>query len=243
MLAELLEELTPQLIRRLQTERAPDLVRELVATLRRQHVDPSACDSLTSIGSDVASVLGALHSIRESIYDAIEERDLVVPPRELRLVTEWLTLLTERTLRQENRRYVTMLDALPDLISLQDSNGRFIFLNRASGDTASAMTGVPRDRLLGGTFRGLGFPDTFVQYMAGLTEQVRLGQPVKDEFVLPMPDGGRWWEHDIAPVFDAQGKVEAIAYNCRDIHGRKVAEARLQLLSRVGLLAEHTETK
>src|SRR5258706_10346303 len=99
MLADLAQELAPQLIRRLQAVSASGLVSELVATLRRQSVDAAACDRFVAIGFDVESTLTALGHLREALYDAIEERGPVVPPRELRLLGDWFAVLSERMCR------------------------------------------------------------------------------------------------------------------------------------------------
>src|SRR5262249_16281893 len=54
-------------------------------------------------------------------------------------------------------------------------------------------------------------------------------------------DGGRWREHHVSPVLGADGAVDAIVVASRDIHARKAAEARLELLSKVSSLAESME--
>ncbi|MCU1282114.1 MAG: multi-sensor signal transduction histidine kinase, partial [bacterium] len=259
MLAELLEELTPQLVRRVQAriaassdpERAParsaverssELLQQLVATLRGQRIHTASCESHSSIGLDVEPFLRTLRLLKECVYDAIEERGISIPAREVRLVADWFGGLNDKALREENRRFAAMLDALPDQMMLHDIEGRFVFMNRAAADTAAALSGIPRNQLLGRKVDELvGLPEPFIQYIDAVTARARGGESVKEEFLLPGPDGGRWREHHLAPVRDAAGKVEAIAVASRDIHPRKVAEARLQLLSKVGTLAETTE--
>ncbi|MDB4969693.1 MAG: multi-sensor signal transduction histidine kinase [Myxococcales bacterium] len=258
MLAELLEELTPQLVRRVNAriadspspelaparcpaERTSALLHELVAALRRQRVDLAPCDMHFAIGVDVEPLLSTVRLLKECVYDEIDERGLAVPPRELRLIGDWFAELSEKSLREQNRRLVAMLDALPDQLLLQDVDGRFIFLNRAAAEMATAMTGLSRKELIGRAFLDIELPDGFKQYIRAVTARVQKGESVKEEFLLPGPNGGRWREHHLAPVTDAQGKVEAIAIANRDIHARKVAEERLQLLSKVGTLAATTE--
>ncbi len=146
-----------------------------------------------------------------------------------------------KALREENRRLVAMLDALPDFLLLQDVDGRFLFLNRAAGEAGSAQSGIPREQLVGRKLIDLGFPESFTRYIAEVSERVLKGEAILEEYLLPGPGGERWREHQLAPVFDSTGKVEAMAVANRDIHARKVAEARLQLLSKVGTLVETTE--
>jgi PAS domain S-box-containing protein len=55
------------------------------------------------------------------------------------------------------------------------------------------------------------------------------------------PTDGRWREHHVSPVLGADGSVDAVVVASRDIHARKAAEARLELLSKVSSLAESME--
>jgi PAS domain S-box-containing protein len=259
MLAELLEELTPQLVRRVgariaasparelapercPSERSSALLQQLVVALRQQRVDLGPCDMAFPIGVDVQPLVTNVRLLKETVYDAIEERALTVPAREMRILADWFGAITEKSLREENRRFVAMLDALPDQLLLQDVEGRFIYLNRAAAATASAVSGLPREDLIGLRFSELaGLPDGFKEYIRALTVRVQAGESVMEEYLQPGAVGGRWREHHLAPVIDSDGKVEAMAVASRDIHARKVAEARLQLLSKVGTLAEATE--
>src|SRR5690349_13351172 len=122
MLADLLEELAPQLVRRVEAriaassgpelaparcpvERSSALLRQLVSALRRQRVEFAPCDSQKSIGVDVQPFLRTLGLLKECVYEAIEERAQSVPAREMRVLADWFGTLTEKVLREESRRF------------------------------------------------------------------------------------------------------------------------------------------
>jgi PAS domain S-box-containing protein len=141
----------------------------------------------------------------------------------------------------ENRRLVAMLDALDDHVLLLDPGSRVLFLNRATEAVARANYGRSRAEMIGrSTLEGSQSP-AFKQYVRGLVARASAGETVADEFLLPMPDGAVWHEHSVHPVYGPSGDVEAVAISSREIHARKQAEGRLQLLSKLGLLAGTTE--
>ncbi len=257
MLAELLEELAPQLVRRVdariaassqpemapgrcRTKRTSELLRALVAALREGRVELGTCDG--AIGVDVDPFLGTLRLLKEAVYDVLDEHEQEIRPREVRVVGDWFAALTERALRESNRRFVAMLDALPDGIMLQDASNRFVFVNRAAGELARAVNDqLTPQNMIGRSLAELPLPEPFRAYVESVTARAMDGETIVEQFAQAYTDGVRWREHHLAPVRAADGKVEAIAIATRDIHARKVAEARLQLLSKVGTLAETTE--
>jgi hypothetical protein len=91
VLADWLEQLTPELIRRVERQaegrsaretppayhdaaRLPVLLQALIQALREQHVDPTQCGSLSAnVAFDVDAFLATLHILEQVVYDAIEE--------------------------------------------------------------------------------------------------------------------------------------------------------------------------
>jgi PAS domain S-box-containing protein len=226
MLADLLEELTPELCRKVPGEWTPSLVRHLIDALRAGRVDLPACDALNKVVR-AEQFLQSVRGLQRAVYDLIEERQLALSPREVRLLGEMFGSLSERVLGAENRRFAAMLDALPDHLFLQDPQGHLLYLNQAMAETAGRVTGLPRRELIGFNLRDFKVGDEFRQYADGLRERVLDGEVVKEQFQLPSVLGGHWREHHLAPVFDAQGKVEAIAVASRDIQARKKAQEEL----------------
>ena len=258
MLADILRELTPQLVRRVEAgtsacphperaenrctpERVPALIGQLIQALQTGRVDVSPCQSQLKLGLDIPAVLLRMRVLRGCVYDLIEERGIQVHVRDMRVLADWFGALTEMALREENRRFQAMLDALPDHLVLVDASGRLVYMNRSAGDAAAAFSDLPREQLIGRTQVELGLPANFIDESNQVIERVRRGEQISNELRFPGPDGGHWREQHAAPVFDASGRVEAVAVASRDIHARKIAEARLQLLSKVGTLAETTD--
>jgi PAS domain S-box-containing protein len=142
-----------------------------------------------------------------------------------------------RALREENRRLVAMLDALPEHLLIQDRDARIVFANRGSAELASAVLGRPREDLVGFSVLDGQQPEHFKRYAIDLVARACRGETFTEEFVLPDPrEGPRWRETTIAPVYGRDGEVELVAMVSRDIHARKQAEARLLLLTKIGAL-------
>ncbi|HEX4418943.1 MAG TPA: PAS domain-containing sensor histidine kinase [Kofleriaceae bacterium] len=146
-----------------------------------------------------------------------------------------------RQLEIENRRLVAMLDALDDHVILLDPSSRVLFLNRATEQVARGNYGRTREELIGRS--SLEGPESqdFKQYVRGLVARASEGETIADEFLLPLPGGAVWHEHHFHPVRGPGGEVEAVAISSREIHARKLAEGRLHLLSKIGMLAETTD--
>lgn len=145
-------------------------------------------------------------------------------------------------LETENRRLVAMLDALDDHVLLLDPRFRFLFLNRASeGVNRSSFAAASRDEMIGRSALDGSHAQEFKDYLHGLFSRAAQGETVGEEFLLPTPDGAVWHEHYVHPVRGPGGEVEAVAISSREIQARKLAEGRLQLLSKIGLLAGATK--
>jgi PAS domain S-box-containing protein len=132
-----------------------------------------------------------------------------------------------RSLRAENRRLVAMLDALPDHLMMQSRDARIMFANRAGGEQAGGVLGLPRDKVVGYSVLDGPQPLAFKEYALGLVARACRGESIIEEFAIPGPDGPHWREIHVAPVYADDGEVEAVAMASRDIHGRKLAEAQV----------------
>jgi PAS domain S-box-containing protein len=236
--ADLVEAAAPEILRRVQErlgdaasrELAAQALRELIRSLRAADASPPAFHG--PVGADTLTrtmrVLGA------QVLDAIEHE---VSARQIRPVAAWFATVSERALDEANRRFVAMLDALDDHVILLDPSARVLFLNRPSGEVARAIYGRSREEMIGRSSLEGPQAQDHKQYVLGLVARASQGETVADEFLLPMPDGAIWHEHHLRPVVGPGGEVEAVAISSREIHARKQAEGRLQLLSKIGLLA------
>ncbi|HEY1550650.1 MAG TPA: ATP-binding protein [Kofleriaceae bacterium] len=187
------------------------------------------------------SVDRVTHTIRivaAAMLDAIE-RD--VSAKELRAVAEWFSAITESVLGDDNRRLVAMLDALDDHVILLDPEARVLFLNRSAGEVSRTLYDRSRADMIGSsTVDGPG-SQQHKQYVRSLVARASSGETIAEEFLLPTANGALWHEHHFRPVYKPDGALEAIAIASREIHGRKQAEGRLQLLSKIGLVAGATD--
>jgi PAS domain S-box-containing protein len=255
-LAELLDEAGPRLIAGVEAavsptaadlasrraiERLPGLLQGLLEQLRADKVGDERPRAQFQIQFDVAPLVAALRLLRAAIYALIDDRRLPATPREMRIMSEWFSTVAESALTAENRRFADLLDAVPDHMLLQDADGRLIYVNRATAEPAKLSTGLSRDELLGQRLIDFHPDKKFGQHIDELLKRVRNGDSVTEEFILPSPEGGRWHQHHLRPIFGPDGKVEAIATSSRDIDDRKRSEARSQLLSKLSTVAETME--
>jgi PAS domain S-box-containing protein len=233
---------TTEVAARRTIERLPELMRGLIEQLRAVRADQTAQLTGLRIQYDVAPLVTAIRLLKEAVYALIDERQVPATMRELRLVGDWFARVAESALLAENRRFAAMLDAIPDHLLLYGADGLpIIYVNRAVGEGAKAIAGMSREEVLGRRIVDIVHDKKFGQYVEDCLERVAGGESITDEFLYPSPDGSRWHEQHMRPVYDPDGKVEAIAITSRDVHDRKKAEARFELLSKLGALAETME--
>ena len=257
MLAEWIEELTPQLVRRI-VPRLPEqtpaweghvegILLQLVTALREGQVDASGCDVKLTFATGVESFLHVIGVVEGVVYDALEERRVTPAAREMRLLAAWFMAVRDKTLRSALRGLTATLDALPDAIHVEGTDGRFSWLNRSMASFIEELTGLSRDEVIGRDAMTIldhakvPIPESFRDMIRRTHQRVWSGESFHEDYLLPTPEGPRWRAHSVAPVRAPDGTIEAMAVANRDIHARKVAEARLQLLSKVGTLHEIAE--
>jgi PAS domain S-box-containing protein len=255
-LADILDEVASQLIAgveeimsptavalplRRTVERLPRLMRDLVERLRAGRLDEPERRTDLPIQFDIAPLVTALRLLKRSIYALIDERQVPVTLRDVRIIGDWFGAVSESALAAENRRFADMLDAIPDHLMLHNAEGSLIYVNRATAEVAKWAAGLAPEEVLGRRVIDFVRDKTFGRMVDENIKRVLAGEVLTEEFILPRPDGDRWNEHHVLPLHGPDGKIEAIATASRDIHARKKAEARLQLLSKLGALAETME--
>ncbi|MCU1283278.1 MAG: multi-sensor signal transduction histidine kinase, partial [bacterium] len=257
MLAALIEELTPQMVRRIVPrlrEQTPaweghveGILLQIVTALRQGHVDASGCDVKLTFTAGVESFLQVIGVVESVVYDTIDERRATPAVREMRLLAAWFMAVRDKTLRSALRGLTATLDALPDAIHVEGTDGRFVWLNRSMATFIEQLTGLSRDEVIGRDANAIldrakvPIPESFREMIRRTHERVWSGESFHEDYLLPTPEGPRWRSHSVAPVRAPDETIEAMAVANRDIHARKVAEARLQLLSKVGTLHEIAE--
>ena len=213
---------------------AAELLEALVRSLRT--ADPALPALHVPISTEALTAM--LRELSTQVLDAIESE---VSAKQLRRVAAWFAAASERALGDANRRLVAMLDALDDHVLLLDPSARVLFLNRSTEGAARQNYGRSREDMIGRSALEGEQSQAFKQYVGGLVARASTGETLADEFLLPMPGGAIWHEHHFHPVHGTGGDVEAVVICSRDIHARKLAEGRLHLLSKIGLLAETSE--
>ncbi len=127
----------------------------------------------------------------------------------------------------------TILSASADQIYIFDRAGRFLYANRASLQSMSAILQKPEalklPEIFGKTGQELGFPPDLMEPHEARLERVFLtGQPLTGETSYPFQNEIKHHEYTFTPIYDADGCVETVIITSRNISERKRAEAALQ---------------
>ncbi|RKD89090.1 PAS domain-containing sensor histidine kinase [Halopiger aswanensis] len=127
---------------------------------------------------------------------------------------------------QERRLYETIISSTPDLVYAFDLDYRFIFAN----DALLEMWGQTYEESIGNTLRENGYEPWHAEmHEREIDQVVATKEPIRGEVAFEHAERGRRiYDYIFAPVFDAEGDVEAIAGTTRDITERKEAEEALQ---------------
>lgn len=166
-------------------------------------------------------------------------------------VLEWLGAATDITARKqtqenlaqlradsdrERRLYRGILSTTPDLVYVFDPQHRFTYVN----DALLKMWGRTFEDSVGKTCLELGYePWHAAMHDREIDTVVATGRPIRGEVPFTGTNGRRIYDYIFAPIFGAQGEVEAVAGTTRDItemvQAREtVAERRAELERLVG---------
>ena len=124
---------------------------------------------------------------------------------------------------QQTRHFNTMLSSSPDLSYIIDTEGIILYVNKAMSD----LYQKPAHEMVGKVIYDLAkyvTPKERIRIQAVLDT----GESCRGDREFQAPSGRDYFfEYIYTPVFDENGKVEAIAGNSRDITERKIAEAEI----------------
>ncbi|HOX32481.1 MAG TPA: histidine kinase dimerization/phosphoacceptor domain -containing protein [Spirochaetales bacterium] len=129
-----------------------------------------------------------------------------------------------RRLREEARRFVTFVNASPDLLIMIDEEGTY--LEVFSADEAVLLS--KPERLRGRTIRELFPPELAEDLMALVLRATRGEMGGMIEYELEVLGGLRWFEGRAAPAGLGPGGKRIAMYEARDITERKATEAALR---------------
>lgn len=142
----------------------------------------------------------------------------------------------EHILNEQKALLQTILDAIPDFISLQDHEGRYISVNKAFCD----ILNTSGEKILGKLNDDL-FPSGHAQIFNREDKTVReTGLPLDKENKLTGPKGTRWIHVLKIPVAEENGRVKGLVCSGRDITQLKAVQEQLthaQKMESVGRLA------
>ena len=127
------------------------------------------------------------------------------------------------TKEQQVHHLATMLSSAPDLSYIIDLNGVLLYVNEAM----SNLYQKPAHDMLGRVIYDLG-NHLKPKQQAPIQSVLDTGKPHHGDRVFYSPSGKKYFfEYIYTPIFDENGKIEAIAGNSRDITERKLAEAQI----------------
>ena len=138
--------------------------------------------------------------------------------------------LVEQALRKTQRQQKAILDSIPDIAWLKDTECRFIAVNEPFARTAGARP----DELIGKSDFDVWPRELAERYRRDDAEVMAAGKRVCVEEPLVTAAGARTWIETIkTPVYDYEGRVIGTTGIARDITDRKRAEKRMEHLTRV----------
>ncbi len=130
-----------------------------------------------------------------------------------------------RHLLQIGEHMQALMDSIPDLTWVKDTQSRFMFVNAQFGKTFGRQ---PKS-LVGLTDYNLSSPDAAAAYIADDQLVLQSGEPLQREETITAEDGREAWAETLkVPLFDRKGKVIGTAGMARDITERKRAELMLR---------------
>jgi len=142
----------------------------------------------------------------------------------------------ESVLNEQKARLQTILDAIPDFISLQDHEGRYVSVNRAFCD----MLNKKIEEILG-KLNGDLFPQSLArQYNKEDRDLFKYGLPLTKENKITDEKGTSWLHVVKIAVLDADKRVGGLVCSGRDITQLKAVQEQLthaQKMESVGRLA------
>ncbi len=126
------------------------------------------------------------------------------------------------------QRHKALMDSIPDLAWVKDTESRFIAVNKQFG----VVFGIEPDELVGKTDFDLSPSEDAQHYQQDDMEVMQSGQPKRVEERITGAGGQPAWAETIkVPVFDEAGNVVGTAGVARDITERKAAEAHIEFLA------------
>jgi len=134
----------------------------------------------------------------------------------------------ERAIESSEKKYRTLANALPALVSLASLDGGTGFYNTRWYE----YTGLPESEAAEAGWRRIMHPDDYGRIMRPWEHALAAGESIEIEARLRRHDGAyRWHLGRTVPVTDEDGRTAAIVITAIDIHDRLEAEHRAAQLN------------
>src|SRR4029079_1719479 len=214
-------------------KRLNGFVEEVIGALRRGGADAPLPPPIPSPCTDGVLEHRERELVRRYLIEQFEHKQLEASPGETAIVSEWAGQAEGARMREQNQRLRALLDDVDDSAALFGPDGRILYCNRSAFQGLRSAVGAPRGEIIGRTPAELGVPAELV-----------IGRSMKE--VLPLARGhesfeatawGREKEGRLGAVYRPDGTISAVSLVIRDIHNRKLAETRLELLTKLSALA------
>lgn len=126
----------------------------------------------------------------------------------------------ENSLRESEGEMRAILQALPDIVMVQDAEGRYIKV----ATTNSNKFYLSPDKILGRTFAEIFSVNNAVDYMDKLQTVLETRESMTFEYMLPIQQRNRWFSATLSPM----EQVDRVVCVIRDITDRTQAETALR---------------
>ena len=131
----------------------------------------------------------------------------------------------EEILHKSEERYRSLADSIPDIMFVEDAQGKVIYLNRA----AAELIGRDPSEIIGQFQENLFTPEVATKHRSHLKDVFEMGNSISIEENTTLFTGDTvWTETRLVPLFDKNKCAYAIMGLTRDITGRKVAAESLR---------------
>jgi len=203
---------------------------ELIGALRYGGVDEQAPLVAATVDSALDSEEREL--VRRYVIEQIGQHQLEASAMEAAVVSAWASSTELSRVREENQRLRTLLDGVDESTVILTPDGRFVYVNRRAAHVLSRECGIAGDQIVGRTPQEIGVPQALGLARSG-EEMLTMG---RTKHKVETVSWGRTKESEFDVVYGPDGTVSGITIIVRDVHGRKLAQDRLSLLNKLGLL-------
>ena len=249
MLADLLErsrdQVEDELVRRAAATESTELpiagrrkrliafLQDLIGALRRGAVENPEEPPASPPTNDPALELRERELVRRYLIEQIEQRRIDASPNETVIIAEWVAHGECKRLDEHNRQLRALLDNIPESAVLVAPDGRLTYCNLHAAEHLRTAFGIPKQELIGKTAAELGIPGKLV--IGRSAKAIAALARSRERF--EMNAWGRESEGQFDAIYRPDGALGAITVVVRDIHSRRLAETRLDLLTKLNAVA------